>query len=128
MPSTRNTNPDAVQEENGQRGQDAPIHNLLTLLNTGNPTQRRGPKGHFQGSRKQFLNSHLPAYLESKKGGRQAFWHKVYSKWWQRFPWKLDDDKEPPTDDPAKMIRLASVAPGEEEMKKQVEARLTNVG
>lgn len=98
-----------------------------TLLDVGNELQRRGPKGHFQGSRKEFLESQLPAYLAIKKGSRQNFWHKLFCAWWQRFPWKLSDEKEPPTDEPEKMAQLASVEPGEEPRKQEVEKALTAV-
>ena len=89
--------------------------------------QRRGPKGYFQGSRKDFLESRLPAYIAVKKGRRQSFWHSFWSAWWQRYPWKLEDDQEPPKDNPERMARLASVAPGEEQVKKEVEQRLREV-
>lgn len=102
----------------------------LTHISAENVTQeqpRRGPKEHFNGSRKIYLQSRLPAYIASKKGSRQKFWHALYSGWWERFPWKLGDDKEPPTNDPAEMTRLASIAPGEEAWKEQVETRLKRV-
>jgi hypothetical protein len=89
--------------------------------------QRRGPKGYFKGSRKDFLESQLSTYTAHKKGNRQNFWHELYSAWWIRYPWKLDDDDEPPTGDSDKMARLAAIAPGEEELKRCVEKRLTEV-
>ena len=88
---------------------------------------RRGPKGYFQGSRKEFLESQLPSYLAAKKGRRQNFWYSFWSAWWLRYPWRLDDSEEPPKDDPEKMTRLASVAPGEEKAKQEVEQRLREV-
>ena len=91
------------------------------------PSQHRGPKGYFQGSRKEFLENRLSGYLASKKGNRQKFWHDLYSAWWLRYPWRLDDDKEPPVDDPEKMARLAAVAPGDKAQKALVEQRLTDV-
>jgi hypothetical protein len=91
------------------------------------PGQRRGPKGHFQNARLEFLEGQVPAYLATKKGGRQKFWHDLYCGWWQRFPWKLSDDEEPPTNDPEEMARLASVAPGDADLKAQVEKRLNDV-
>ena len=63
----------------------------------------------------------------TKKGSRQSFWHRFYSTWWQRFPWKLDDDQEPLMNDPEKMARLASVAPGEETKKGNIERTLIDV-
>lgn len=75
-----------------------------------------------------FLESNIPAYLASSKGSRQGFWHELYSDWWKRYPWKLEDSQEPPTEDPDEMARLASVQPGEEPKKALVEQQLTNVG
>ena len=100
----------------------------LTCLTEDTPAQRRGPKGYFQGSRKEFLESYLLAYLACKKGSRQSFWHKLYSAWWQRYPWRLYDNEEPPAEDPEKMARLAAVAPGDETRKALVEQKLTDVG
>lgn len=71
--------------------------------------------------------SNLSAYMECRKGNRQGFWHNLYATWWQRYPWKLEDDKEPPTNDPDEMARLASVVPGEEGSKAAVKQRLTKV-
>jgi hypothetical protein len=63
----------------------------------------------------------------SGKGNRKDFWHELRSAWWKRYPWKLDDDKEPPTNDPDEMLRLASVEPDEAPTKKAVETQLTKV-
>ena len=87
----------------------------------------RGPKGHYQGSRRVFLESHLPSYIALRKGARQSFWHKLYTAWWQRYPWKLEDDEEPPTDNPSEMARLAEVASDEMDQKTAVEQQLTAV-
>ena len=65
--------------------------------------------------------------MASKKGSRKNFWHNVYSGWWQRYPWKLKDNEEPPTDDPEQMTRLASVSPNEVNAKSAVESALTDV-
>ena len=89
--------------------------------------QTHGPKGYFDGSRKIFIESQLPEYIAGKRGSRQGFWHRFYCTWWQRYPWKLGDDEEPPTNDPAKMTSLASVAPGEDVLKKAVERKLVGV-
>lgn len=91
------------------------------------PRRRRGPKGYFKGSKLAYLESHLSTYVATKKGSRQNFWHKVHTGWWERFPWKLDDDNEPPTNDSAEMARLAEVAPGEEGQKEAVEKALQEV-
>lgn len=101
--------------------------NTLTHLAEDAPSRRRGPKGYFQGSRKEFLEDQLPKYLACKKGSRQDFWHRLYSAWWLRFPWRLEDTREPPTDHPERMIRLAAVAPGDEAEKILVEEALTEV-
>ena len=91
------------------------------------PLQRCGPKGYFKGSRKEFLESWLPAYKATKRGNCQAFWYKLYCSWWLRYPWKLSDDEEPPTDNPVRMANLAALTPGEENQKKEVEKRLNEV-
>lgn len=88
---------------------------------------RRGPKGYFQGSRKEFLEAQLPAYRATKKGSRQSFWHQFWSGWWAQYPWKLDDHEEPPADKPEEMVILASVAPGEADLKTEIERKLTDV-
>ena len=114
-----------------QKGQSLPMHLTYSSayhLRAGKGSlQRRGPKGRFKGSKRLYLESHLSEYVASKKGNRQNFWHKVYSGWWERFPWKLEDDEEPPTDDPVEMARLAEVAPGEEAQKEVVEKSLQEV-
>jgi hypothetical protein len=100
---------------------------MLTHLTEDTPSQRRGPRGYFGGSRKLFLESHVPKYLACKKGSRQNFWHQLYSAWWLLYPWRLEDDTEPPTDNPERMARLAAVAPGDEAKKTLVEQTLTEV-
>jgi hypothetical protein len=87
---------------------------------------QRGPKGYFLGSRKVFLESRLVVYMAAKKGARQDFWHEFWTAWWERYPWRLPDDQEPPTD-PKEMEKLASVEHGEDELKKEVEERLSQV-
>ena len=64
--------------------------------------------------------------MVTKKGQRQEFWHQLWSAWWERFPWKLEDDQEPPSD-PKEMKRLASVEPGEQNLKETVEKQLAEV-
>lgn len=88
--------------------------------------KQRGPKGHFKGTKKSYLESHFQAYLDTKKGSRVNFWHAVYTGWWARYPWKLEDEFEPPAEE-AKLTRLRTVAPGEEDLKKEVELKLTEV-
>ena len=69
----------------------------------------------------ELLFTYLLEYIATKKGSRQSFWHRFYSTRWQQFPWKLDDNQEPPMNDPEKMARLASVAPGKETKKANIE-------
>jgi hypothetical protein len=91
------------------------------FLRSGKSPSRRGPKGYFKGSRKDYLESQLPEYAASKKGGRLHFWHGFYCGWWERFPWKLDDQEEPPQNNPEMMASLASVERGEDGRKKDIE-------
>jgi len=88
---------------------------------------RRGPKGYFNGSRKELLEDHLPAYLATGKGNRQKFWHGLFSAWWNRYPWRLADDQEPPTDNPEEMARLALAGPDDSAQKKLVVKTLEDV-
>ena len=64
--------------------------------------------------------------MAAKKGSRQDFWHKFWTAWWERYPWKLEDDQEPPTD-PEEMKKLASVRGEEHDLKIKVEGELTGV-
>ena len=131
MPKARNSRSSQVNAEPGKKGETslaAAYFDALTNLSADDSkTQRRGPKGYFQGSRKVFLEGRIAAYLASKRGNRQGFWHELYRDWWERYPWKLNDEQEPPTDDPGEMAELASVEPGDEPTKAQVEERLTGV-
>lgn len=65
--------------------------------------------------------------MSTKKGSRRGFWHDLWSAWWERFPWKLNDEDEPPAD-PDELARLGEVTPDEEGLKKEVEAALADVG
>lgn len=121
-----------VMDEQDQTGQfPVPLAYLETRMThqsgAENPVQRRGRKNYFQGSRIEYLKSHIPEYRSHKKGNRERFWSALFSGWWQRYPWGLDDHEEPPTDDPEKMRRLASVTPDEVALKAEVERRLTAV-
>lgn len=88
---------------------------------------KRGPKPHFSGSRRRLLEEHLEDYAALKFKNRNQFWFKFFGKWWERYPWKLDDKEEPPLDDPVKMSELASVQEGELSEKSDVEGALTAV-
>ena len=100
----------------------------LTHYLVGNASApRRGPKGYFDGSRIVFLESRLPAYRAARKGNRQTFWHKLFSAWWQQYPWRLADSREPPTNDLEKMAGLASAGPDDSAQKGVIERRLEEV-
>jgi hypothetical protein len=130
MPKAKKSRSRQVDAEPGNEGETslaAAYFNALTSLSveaSETETQRRGPKGYFTGSRKVLLEGKLPAYLATKKGNRHGFWHELYSSWWERYPWKLADNQEPPTDSPDEMADLALVEPGEECAKALVEAKL----
>jgi hypothetical protein len=72
------------------------------------------------------LESHVPAYLATKDTSRRGFWFTLFSAWWILFPWKLADNEDPPTVQ-AELTRLATVGPGEQDAKKEVEQKLTEV-
>lgn len=90
--------------------------------------KRRGRKGYFQGSREEYLESHLPAYRALGKGRRGNFWTELFNGWWERYPWKLSDKEEPPTNDEEEMARLSEVGPGEIGLQNAVVKALTDVG
>jgi hypothetical protein len=128
MPKAKVSHSNQVDAEPGKKGETPSaatyFNMLINLSDESSGTKRRGPKGHYTGSRKAFLEGNIPAYLAAKRGNRQSFWHELRSRWWERYPWKLDDEQEPPTDDPVEMAKLASVEPGEECAKSLVEERL----
>ena len=72
------------------------------------------------------MESHVPAYLATKNSSRKGFWHQLFSAWWLRYPWKLGDDEEPLTLQ-AELTRLTAVGPGEQDAKKEIEQKLTEV-
>ena len=92
-----------------------------THKGTENPG-KRGPKPHFTGGHQKLLEEHLELYTSLKHKNRNQFWFEFFAKWWEKFPWKLDDKDEPPLDDPAKMSELAAVQAGEHGKKSEVEA------
>ena len=97
-----------------------------TYKGTGNPG-KRGVKPYFSGSCQKLLKEHLEVYLSLKHKNHNQFWSEFFAKWWQKYPWKLDDKEEPPLEDPAKMTHLASVQVGEHSRKSKVEAALVAV-
>ena len=88
---------------------------------------KRGPKPYFTGSRQKLLEEHLEEYASLKHKNRNQFWFEFFAKWWEKFPWKLDDKDEPPLDDPAEMDKLGSVGAGERGRKSEVEVAVTLV-
>ena len=88
---------------------------------------RRGPKGRFEGSRKELLESHVPAYLAAGRGNRRKFWHDLFSAWWKQYPWRLADDEEPPANNPKEMARLALAGPDDLDQKGLVVKNLEDV-
>lgn len=73
------------------------------------------------------MNSHVDEYVALRGKSRLQFWFELYREWWQRYPWRLPDDVEPPTDDLEKMAELASVKKDEEGKKYEVEEALRKV-
>lgn len=88
---------------------------------------KRGAKPRFTGSRQKLLEDHLDEYIALRHQNRNEFWFKVLAKWWENYPWKLDDKEEPPLDNPVKMAELASAEEAEKEAKSEVEAKLVAV-
>ena len=86
------------------------------------PPKKRGNKGDFHGSRKQYLTSLLPAYDAARgKSGFADFWSDTFSGYWRRFPWTVPIDQEPPATLPEDDLSKLS----EEEMKQRADI-LTN--
>ena len=90
--------------------------------------KKRGAKNYFTGSRLTFLEGHCDKYISLRGKSRHEFWHALFNDWWQKYPWRLPDNEEPPADDPARMAEL-SYAGGDEdsEAKVVVEARVRKV-
>lgn len=90
--------------------------------------QKRGPKGHYTGSRLEFLTSYCDEYTALRGKARHQFWFKLFGEWWKRYPWRLQDDQEPPLDDPEKMVELARAESDEDKEKKNaVEQKVREV-
>ena len=88
---------------------------------TANP-EKRGAKGHFSGSRLDFLNGYCDQYNSLRGKNRARFWLNFFDEWWKTYPWRLADNEEPPNDD-AKMQALSEVGT-EKALKKDVETKL----
>ena len=54
------------------------------------------------------------------------FWYRLFEDWWKTYPWRLADDKEPPSDDVEKMEALAQVG-NDSKLKSEVETKLQEV-
>ena len=73
------------------------------------------------------MTGYCDEYVALRGKSRRQFWFELFNKWWRRYPWRLQDNKEPPTDDPKKMEELARVGPGDEKAKSMVEEKLRDV-
>ena len=89
--------------------------------------QKRGVKGYFTGSRLEFLTSYCDEYISLRGQSRHQFWFNLFNEWWMRYPWRLLDNEEPPTNDPKMMEALAYVGEEDEEAKRSVEEKLREV-
>lgn len=88
--------------------------------------QKRGAKSYYTGSRLAFLEQNREEYVSLRGKSRRQFWHQLYTEWWQRYPWRLPDDEEPPADDPKKMLELSDVGV-DDDLKSKVEAKARQV-
>ena len=73
------------------------------------------------------MNSRLDEYVSLRGKCRVKFWFELFQAWWQKYPWRLPDNVEPPSDDPGKMMELARTGSGDEEEKRKVEEKLRSV-
>lgn len=91
--------------------------------------QKRGQKGYYTGSRLAFLTGYCDEYNALRGKDRHQFWHKLFSEWWARYPWRLEDHEEPPASNLEKMVELAFVG-GELDVEKkaEVEQKVRDVG
>ena len=71
------------------------------------------------------MNSHFDEYVSLRGKSRHQFWHTVFNGWWDRYPWRLPDDKEPPADDPEKMKELAYVGGEKDKQAKMMVEKAT---
>ena len=90
--------------------------------------KKRGAKSYYQGSRLAFLEGYFDEYVSLRGKSRHDFWHRVYSSWWEKYPWRLPDGDEPPTDNPGRMEELSHVGGDEDrEAKAEAEAKVRKV-
>ena len=90
--------------------------------------QKRGAKNYFTGSRLEFLTGHCNKYIALHGKSHHKFWFTLFNKWWERYPWHLQDHEEPPTNDLKKMEELVSVEEGDKKKKSEVEEKIHDVG
>lgn len=91
--------------------------------------QKRGAKNYFKGSRLAFLEGYCNEYNSLRGKNHHQFWHTLFEEWWRRYPWRLPDHEEPPTEDVERMKELAAPGVNEEEQhaKSKVEGKLRQV-
>ena len=74
------------------------------------------------------MTGHCEEYNALRGRDRHQFWFKLFTEWWQRYPWRLEDHEEPPTNNPEKMVELAYVGDESDvEKKAEVEQRVRDV-
>lgn len=63
--------------------------------------RKAGRKGNFNGKRLQLLESYLPHWDKARLNRTTGdFWITVFSAYWAKFPWHLQQNEEPPDDAP----------------------------
>ena len=65
-------------------------------------------------------------YVSLHGKSHHQFWFKFFNEWWAKYPWRLPDNEEPPTDNLKKMEELAHIG-GDEGLKSIVEEKLHEV-
>ena len=90
--------------------------------------KKRGKKGYYTGSRLEFLTGYCDEYNSLRGKDRHQFWFKLFTEWWKRYPWRLEDNEEPPVNSLEEMIKLAYVGDvGDVERKAHVEQKVRDV-
>ena len=69
--------------------------------------------------------SYLDEYVSLRGKSHHQFWHKFFEVWWGRYPWRLNDDEEPPAD--PKMLQDLVHVGGDAGKKAEVEASVRKV-
>ncbi|KAJ7204808.1 hypothetical protein GGX14DRAFT_398144 [Mycena pura] len=97
---------------------------------------KRGQPSDFKGQRLKFLQDNIPAYIEASKynkspeskksKGTRAWFPIFFAQYWEKFPWRLPFDEDPPPAGPPAMLDTAedgftaldvNLTPEEEERK-----------